>query len=116
MSAVALVGLTLLTRIWSTVLANLVIGLAVSAIIVPATTMMQQETPHELMGRVGSAFMSLVFTAQICGLILSGVIANSIGVRHVFALCAVLLAILIVAGRLFMDPGSHPETHQAPPK
>jgi MFS family permease len=114
--ALALVGLTLLTRIWSTVLANLLIGLAVSAIIVPATTMMQQETPHELMGRVGSAFMSLVFTAQICGLILSGIIANSIGVRQVFALCAVLLAILIVAGRLLMDPESHPGTQHAPPK
>jgi MFS family permease len=102
--AVALALLAMLTRIWSTTLGTMLIGLAVSAIIVPATTMMQQETPHELMGRVGSAFMSLVFTAQICGLVLSGVLANSIGVRQVFAVCAVLLVLLVIAGRIWMDP------------
>lgn len=110
--AIALVLLTALTRIWSTTLGTLLIGLAVSCIVVPATTMMQQETPHELMGRVGSAFMSLVFTAQICGLILSGITANRFGVRHVFAYCAVLLAILIVAGRLWMDPHRKPATSE----
>ena len=108
--AVALLLLTALTHMWSTTLGTLVIGLAVSCIVVPATTMMQQETPHELMGRVGSAFMSLVFTAQICGLVLSGFAANRFGVRHVFAYCAVLLAILIVAGRLWMDPHRKPAT------
>ena len=110
--AVALALLTLLTRIWSTTLGTLTIGLAVSCIIVPATTMMQQETPHELMGRVGSAFMSLVFTAQICGLVLSGILANHFGVRHVFAICAILLVILIAASRLFMDPHAHTAEHK----
>jgi len=65
---------------------------------------MQQETPPALMGRVGSTFMSLIFTAQISGLILSGLIADRIGVRHVFALCAVMLAVLMTAGRLWMEP------------
>ncbi len=102
--ALGLCLLTLLTHTWSTILANLIIGFAVAGIIVPATTMMQQETPPELMGRVGSTFMSLVFSAQISGLILSGLIANRIGVRHVFALCVVLLAALIIAGRLWMEP------------
>jgi MFS transporter, DHA3 family, macrolide efflux protein len=102
--AAGLCLLTGLTHIWSTVVANLIIGFAVAGIIVPATTMMQQETPHELMGRVGSTFMSLIFTAQISGLILSGLIADRIGVRHVFALCAVMLAILMAAGRLWMEP------------
>ena len=111
--AVALVVLTMLTHMWSTVVANLLIGLAVSGIVVPATTMMQEETPHELMGRVGSAFMSLVFTAQICGLVLSGVIADRVGVRNVFALCAVLLVILIAAGRLWMDPHRGPSQKTA---
>jgi MFS family permease len=102
--AAGLCLLTGLTHIWSTILGNLVIGVAVSGIIVPATTMMQQETPPELMGRVGSTFMSLIFTAQISGLILSGLIADRVGVRHVFAYCAVLLVLLIAAGRLWMEP------------
>jgi DHA3 family macrolide efflux protein-like MFS transporter len=107
--ALGLCLLTGLTHIWSTILANFFIGMAVAAIVVPSTTLMQQETPPELMGRVGSAFMSLVFTAQILGLALSGVLADHIGVRHVFALCAVLLVLLVVAGKLFMEP-----KHQAP--
>jgi MFS family permease len=106
--AVGLALLNAIAHIWSTTLANCIIGLSVAGIVVPATTMMQQETPPELMGRVGSAFMSLVFTAQICGLVLSGVLANAIGVRHVFALCAILLVFLIAAGRLWMDPHRKP--------
>jgi MFS transporter, DHA3 family, macrolide efflux protein len=106
--ALGLCVLTLLTHLWSTILANLLIGFAVASIIVPATTMMQQETPPALMGRVGSTFMSLIFTAQISGLVLSGLIADRIGVRHVFAYCAGLLAALIVAGRLWMEPKPAP--------
>jgi DHA3 family macrolide efflux protein-like MFS transporter len=102
--AVGLCTLTLLAQIATTFAANLIIGFAVAGIIVPATTMMQQETPPALMGRVGSTFMSLIFTAQISGLILSGLIADRIGVRHVFGLCAILLAVLIVVGRLCMEP------------
>jgi len=108
--ALGLCVLTLLAHIWSTLLANLIIGFAVAGIVVPATTMMQQETPPALMGRVGSTFMSLVFTAQISGLVLSGLIADHIGVRHVFAYCAGLLAALIVAGRLWMEPKPAPAT------
>jgi DHA3 family macrolide efflux protein-like MFS transporter len=107
--AVGLCLLTFLPFVWSTILANLFIGMAVAGIVVPATTLMQQETPAELMGRVGSAVMSLIFTAQIAGLALSGTLANHIGVRHVFAVCAMALGLLIVAGKLFLQP-----KHDAP--
>jgi DHA3 family macrolide efflux protein-like MFS transporter len=96
--AIGLCVLTVLTHFWTTVLANFVIGSSVAAIILPATTIMQQETPPALMGRVGSTFMSFIFTAQICGLILSSVLTDRIGAKHVFALCAALLGILILAG------------------
>ena len=96
--------LTGLPYIWATFLANLIIGVAVAGIIVPATAMIQQETPPALMGRVGSTNMSIIFGAQILGLVLSGVFANHIGVRHVFAYCAVLMAVLALAGKLFMEP------------
>ena len=106
--AVGLIILTLLTHMWSTVLGNLMIGFAVAAIIVPSQTLFQQATPPELMGRVGSTFMSIIFTAQIAGLVLSGVLAEHIGVRQVFALCAVLLAVLMTAGKLWMEPKAVP--------
>jgi hypothetical protein len=43
-----------LHHIWSTLLGDFIIGCSVAGIIIPAQTLMQQETPPELMGRVGS--------------------------------------------------------------
>jgi MFS family permease len=102
--AVGLMILTLLPHVWSTLVGNFIIGTAVAAIIVPAQTLFQQATPPELMGRVGSTFMSIVFAAQIAGLVLSGILTQHMGVRRVFALCAVMLVILIAAGKLWMEP------------
>jgi MFS transporter, DHA3 family, macrolide efflux protein len=104
------VGLCLLfavTHIWSTLVGNFIIGFAVAAIIVPAQTMVQQETPAALMGRVGSTMMSVIFTAQILGLVLSGEISRLTSVRNVFAFCAVLILALAVAGKLWMEPKAH---------
>ena len=105
------IGLCLLTgvpRVWAAILANLFIGFAVAGIVVPSNTLIQQETPAALMGRVGSTVMSLVFTAQILGLLLSGLLADRIGVRHVFAVCAVLLVLLVLAGKFVMEPRAQP--------
>ncbi len=102
--AIGLVILTLLPHVWSTILGNLIIGFSVAGIIVPAQTLFQQATPPELMGRVGSTFMSIIFAAQIAGLVLSGILTQHIGVRHVFALCAVMLIVLMAVGKLWMEP------------
>jgi MFS family permease len=102
--AAGLVVLTLLTYIWSTLLGDFLIGMAVACIIIPAQTLMQQETPPELMGRVGSTFMSCVFGSQILGLLLSGALAKLTGVREVFGLCAAMMLVLTLAGKLFMEP------------
>jgi MFS family permease len=96
--------LTLLPHIWSTVLGNFIVGFSVAGIIVPAQTLFQQATPPELMGRVGSTFMSIIFAAQISGLILSGILSQHLGVRTVFAVCSVLLVVLMAVGKLWMEP------------
>jgi MFS family permease len=106
--AIGLVILTMLPHVWSTILGNLIIGFSVAGIIVPSQTLFQQATPPELLGRVGSTFMSIVFASQIAGLILSGVLTQYVGVRQVFALCAVLLVILMAAGKLWMEPKAEP--------
>jgi MFS transporter, DHA3 family, macrolide efflux protein len=102
--------LTVLPHLWSTIVGNLIIGFSVAGIIVPAQTLFQQATPPELMGRVGSTFMSIIFTAQILGLIASGILAKHTGVRHVFALCAILLIVLMSIGKLWMEPKPEPVT------
>jgi MFS transporter, DHA3 family, macrolide efflux protein len=102
--AIGLVILTLLPHVWSTLVGNFLIGFAVAGIIVPSQTLFQQATPPELMGRVGSTFMSIIFTAQISGLVLSGILTQHIGVRQVFALCAAMLVVLIAVGKIWMEP------------
>jgi DHA3 family macrolide efflux protein-like MFS transporter len=87
-----------------TVFGCFLIGFACAGIIVPSQTLIQQETPAELMGRVGSTTMSAIFSAQIAGLLLSGILANHTSVRSVFAICTGILAALILAGKLWMEP------------
>jgi hypothetical protein len=48
--------------------------------------------------------MSIVFAAQIAGLVLSGILTQHMGVRRVFALCAVMLVVLMAVGKLWMEP------------
>ena len=104
--SVGLVVLFAITQIWSTLVGDFIIGFSVAGIIIPAQTLMQQETPPALMGRVGSTMMSVIFSAQILGLLLSGALAQVTSVRTVFALCAGILLLLTLAGRLFMEPRS----------
>jgi len=59
-------------------------GFAISFVLIPAQTMSQQETPPPLMGRVSSTFMSLISLSQVLGLLLSGYLANVMGVRALF--------------------------------
>lgn len=92
------------TDILLTVFGCFVIGFAAAGIIIPSQTMIQQETPPAMLGRVGSTVMSLIFSAQIAGLILSGILANYTSVRHVFAICTGMLIVLILVGKLFMEP------------
>ena len=100
--------LALLPHLYATIPGLFIIGFAAAAIIVPAQTLIAQETPPPMMGRVGSTVMSAVFSAQILGLILSGVLTQHISVRDVFALCSAMLVALIVVGKLWMEPAKHP--------
>jgi predicted MFS family arabinose efflux permease len=78
------------------------IGFAIACIMVPAQTLIQQETPHEMLGRVSSSFMSLFSSSQVLGLVLSGSMADRLGIRMLFLLSAVLLVILSVGAYLWI--------------
>ena len=89
----------------ATLASTFTLGFAFTAIMVPAQTLMQRETPHEMLGRVASTQISIVFMAQILGLVLSGTLAEIFGVRMVFFLCAVLSLALVGGGKLFLRSG-----------
>jgi DHA3 family macrolide efflux protein-like MFS transporter len=83
------------------------LGFTFSGVIVPAQTLMQRETPPHLMGRIGATSMSVIFLGQLLGLLLSGVLAEQIGVRAVFFLCAVLALALTGAGKWLLGTERH---------
>jgi predicted MFS family arabinose efflux permease len=78
------------------------LGFAIAFIIVPAQTLMQQETPHDMLGRVSSSFMAVFSLAQLLGLLLSGSLADRIGVRRLFFSAAVLLVLLSIGGYFWL--------------
>jgi len=87
---------------WLAAVSTFLMGVAISLVLVPAQTMSQQETPHEMVGRVSSTFISLISVAQILGLLASGSLANYLGIRRLFLSCAVLLAVLAVSGWMWL--------------
>jgi MFS family permease len=74
------------------------IGFGAIFIIVPTQTLMQQETPVELVGRVSSSFMSVLSVSQLVGLIISGSLAQALGIRNLFFASAAMLAIFALFG------------------
>ena len=88
-------------------LGTFTLGFTFAGVIVPAQTLMQRETPHEMLGRISSTVMSVVFFAQLIGLVLSGVLAQMFGVRAVFFVCAVLAWVLTGAGKWLLGTDRH---------
>ncbi len=83
-------------------LSTFTMGFAIAFVWVPAQTMSQQETPPAMVGRVSSSFMSLISVAQVLGLLLSGFLAQKLGIRPLFLSCAGVLALLSAVGYAMM--------------
>src|SRR5215470_17736567 len=74
------------------------IGFGAIFIIVPTQTLMQQETPVELVGRVSSSFMSVLSVSQLLGLIISGSLTQRLGIRNLFFASAAMLVLFALFG------------------
>jgi DHA3 family macrolide efflux protein-like MFS transporter len=105
--AAALLLLGAVPYLTATLTATFLMGSSISAIMVPAQTLLQQETPQELMGRMSSTVMSVVIFAQLVGLLVSAVAAQFVSVRIVFVMSALLCAALALGGRI-LAPAAAP--------
>ena len=78
------------------------LGFGAAFIMVPSQTLLQQETPHELLGRVISSLMSLLAFSQVVAMFVAGPVAQKAGIRNLyFGSAAMLLTIGAVGyGRL----------------
>jgi MFS family permease len=82
----------------STAVGMLGLGLFASAIFITATTLIQHETPHELLGRVMSSLMSLVAGSQVISMFVAGPVAERIGIPHLYYASAAMLVGMGVIG------------------
>ena len=83
-------------------LSTFTMGFGIAFVWIPAQTMSQQETPPAMVGRVSSTFMSLIAVSQVFGLVLSGYLAQKLGIRAVFLACAGALAVISITGHFLM--------------
>src|SRR6185369_2669767 len=98
---------------WEAGVSMFLLGFAVALVLIPAQTMSQQETPHAMVGRVSSTFMSMISIAQVLGLLLSGRLAQQLGVRQLFFACTAFLVVISAAGWMYLRtrvPAPQPAT------
>ncbi|HSE38594.1 MAG TPA: MFS transporter [Blastocatellia bacterium] len=86
------------------------LGVGVILVIVAAQTIMQGQTPMEMIGRVSASFMAVLSLAQLVGLVISGSLAQTLGIRNLFFASAGLLFVITAFGyfRLPQQPVNAP--------
>ncbi|MGB7624018.1 MAG: MFS transporter [Terriglobia bacterium] len=84
---------------------SLALGFAVSAVMIPSQTLVQEETPQAILGRVSSTGISLMTIFQIVRGSISGKVANWTGVRNLYGLIAGFLVVMGAAGYLHLRAG-----------
>jgi MFS family permease len=87
----------------STTVGMLLMGFCAAAVFITATTLLQQETPHELLGRVMSCLMSLMAGSQVIAMFVAGPVVEKVGIQNLYyGSAAMLVGIGIVGGWLCM--------------
>ena len=69
----------------------LCLGFFAAFLMITSQTLLQQETPPEMLGRVSSSLMSLLAFAQVIALLGAGPVAQSAGIRNLFFGSAAML-------------------------
>jgi MFS family permease len=82
----------------STTAGMLGLGFCAAAIFITATTLLQQATPHELLGRVMSSLMSLLAGSQVVAMLVAGPVAQRAGIPNLYYASAAILAGIGVFG------------------
>jgi MFS family permease len=95
---VAVFVAALLGTVASTAASMLGLGFFAAFIMIPAQTLIQQETPQELLGRVASSLMSLITMSQLAAMLVAGPVAQSAGIRNLYYGSAALLVLIAIIG------------------
>jgi DHA3 family macrolide efflux protein-like MFS transporter len=87
------------TTMATTAAGMLIMGFGAAFIMITSQTLLQQETPKEMLGRVTSSLMSLMACSQALSMFLAGPLAERIGIRNLYFGSAAMLLGIGLAGR-----------------
>src|SRR5215831_4844541 len=87
--AVAVTGV--FANLLGTVAGMLGLGFCAAFTMITSQTLLQQETPHELLGRVSSSLMTVMAVSQVLAMLVAGPVAHSAGLRNLYYASAVML-------------------------
>lgn len=77
----------------------LLLGFGAAFIMITSQTMLQRETPKEMLGRVSSALMSLMAFSQVIAMFAAGPVAERLGIRSLYFGSAAMLLTIGLVGR-----------------
>src|SRR3981081_3909779 len=87
----------------STAAGMLGLGFCAASIFITATTLIQQETPHELLGRVMSCLMSLVSGLQVSAIVVAGPVAEKAGIPNLYYGSGAMLVGIGIVGHFKLE-------------
>ena len=99
---VAVFFTALIGRDISTAVGMLGLGFFASFIFVTAQTLIQQETPQQLLGRVSSSMMSLMAISQVLAMLFAGPVAEAAGIRNLYFGSAAMLVGITAIGMMWL--------------
>ena len=77
---------------------QLLVGFFAAFVMICAQVLVQEETPHELLGRVSSTLWSLLSIAQVTAMLAAGPVADRFGVVDLYYFSAAVLMVIGVYG------------------
>ncbi|MBI5087077.1 MAG: MFS transporter, partial [Acidobacteria bacterium] len=92
--------------------AMLSLGFFAAFVMIPAQTLLQRETPQEMLGRVSSSLFSLLSFSQVLAMLGAGPFAQAAGIRNLYYASAAML-LLIAASGFYLLHGRNPHRHDS---
>ena len=86
-------------------LSNLWMGISLGCVMVAAQSLMHEEVPSEVMGRVSATTFSLVMLSQVVSFLISGAMAARVGIRNLYYVVGLALLATGTLGYFYTRSG-----------
>jgi DHA3 family macrolide efflux protein-like MFS transporter len=99
------IGLFLLANATTPIVAwccGVIAGAAVAVVLVPSQTLLQEETPEAMRGRVMSLTLGVTTACQLVGVAIAGPLAGRMGITRLYEAMGLALAAAAAAGWLYV--------------